>query len=177
MQVAKERRDLDSFVTAGKGFDGFLALMALANSGAEMVGPLPAQASKLFRSDDSANALTAALQAHSAEEAEHALKTLTELRGRSTADYAYILDVFAANHELDLRRTGDAERHFLSALAKNPYLTSAWFDLGNVYYAMFMTPEAWACWDAARALNPKNSLRERVDALEQRLLKEWPDFF
>jgi cytochrome c-type biogenesis protein CcmH/NrfG len=66
---------------------------------------------------------------------------------------------------------------FWLRLQKNPYLTGTWFDLGNVYYATFRTGEAWACWDTARALNPKHPLRQRVDALEQRLLTEWPQLF
>lgn len=176
-KIAATRRDLESSIAAGKGFDAFLAFMALTNSAGDAAGPLPPQATDLFRSDANVKAVAAVVQARSKEEAENAVKTLTELRGETTANHAYILEVFTANHELDLRRTQDAERHFLSALAKNPYLTGAWFDLGNLYYATFRTPEAWACWDAARALNPRHSLRQRVDAMEQRMLTERPEFF
>jgi len=177
VQISATRRDMESSLAAGKGFDAFLAFVALTNSATDAAGVLPPQATELFRSDANAKVVAAVIQAHTKEQAESAVKTLTELRGQTTANYAYMLDVFAANHELDLRRTQDAERHFLAALAKNPYLTGTWFDLGNVYYATFRTAEAWACWDTARALNPKHPLRQRVDALEQRLLTEWPQLF
>lgn len=176
-QVSAMRRDMESSLAAGNGFDGFLAYMALTNSATDAATVLSPQATELFRSDADVKVVAAVLQVHTKEQAESAVKTLTELRGQSSANYAYMLDVFAANHELDIGRTQDAERHFLAALAKNPYLTGAWFDLGNVYYATFRTAEAWACWDAARALNPKHRLRQRVDALEQRLLTESPQFF
>ena len=177
VQTSATRRDMENSIAAGKGFDAFLAFMVLTNSATDATSMLPPQATELFRSDANAKAVAAVIQAHTKEQAESAVKTLTELRGQTTANYAYMLDVFAANHELDLRRTQDAERHFLAALAKNPYLTGAWFDLGNVYYATFRTAEAWACWDTARALNPKHPLRQRVDALEQRLLTESPHLF
>jgi tetratricopeptide (TPR) repeat protein len=177
VQISATRGDMESSIAAAKGFDAFLAFMALTNAATDAASMLPPQATELFRSDANAKAVAAVMQAHTKEQAESAVKTLSELRGQTTANYAYMLDVFAANHELDLRRTQDAERHFLAALAKNPYLTGAWFDLGNVYYATFRTPEAWACWDTARALNPKHPLRHNVDALEQRLLTEWPQLF
>ena len=176
-QISATRRDMESSIAAGKGFDAFLAFMALTNSATDAASMLPPQATELFRSDSNAKTVAAVMQVHTKEQAESAVKTLTGLRVQTTANYAYILDVFAANHELDLHRTQDAERHFLAALAKNPYLTGAWFDLGNVYYATFRTAEAWACWDTARALNPKHTLRKRVDALEQQLLTEWPQLF
>jgi hypothetical protein len=171
------RRDLDTSVAAGKGFDAFLAFMVLTNFGGDAAGLTSPQAIELFRADANVKAVAAVIQVRSKEEAENAVKTLTELRSETTANHAYVLDVFAANHELDLRRTPDAERHFLSALAGNPYLTGAWFDLGNVYYATYRTPQAWACWDVARALNPRHPLRQRIDAMEQKMLTEYPEFF
>ncbi len=171
------RKDLDGSVAAGKGFDAFLAFMVLTNFEGAAAGQPSPKAIELFRADPNVQAVAAVMQVRSKEEAENAVKTLTGLRGETTANHGYVLDVFAANHELDLRRTQDAERHFLSALAGNPYLTGAWFDLGNVYYATYRTPEAWACWDAARALNPQHSLRQRIDAMEQKMLTENPGFF
>jgi hypothetical protein len=177
VQISATRRDIESSLAAGKGLDAFLAFMALTNSATDAASMLPPQATELFRSDADVKVVAAVMQVHTKEQAQSAVKTLTELRDRSSARYAYMLNVFAANHELDLMRTQNAERRFLAALAKNPYLTGTWFDLGNVYYATFRTDEAWACWDTARLLNPKHPLRQRVDALEQRLLSERSQLF
>jgi hypothetical protein len=32
-------------------------------------------------------------------------------------------------------------------------------------------------WDAARALNPQDSLRQRIGPMEQKMLAEHPEFF
>jgi tetratricopeptide (TPR) repeat protein len=171
------KRDRDAATAAGKMLDAALAHFTYAlttgDSGREWLMQMRDQ----VQADTDANALAASLSAKNAEEAEKAIQTLSALRAKSQSPYAYLLDVFAANHQLALRHATDARQLFLTALAANPYLTGAWFDLGKLYYSTFETEAAWACWDAARTLNPNHPFAKNIETMERQMVSDHPELF
>jgi hypothetical protein len=126
--------------------------------------------------DEDSRKLMASLQPRSPQEAETAVQTLEALR-TSAPDRRYVINVFEGNVLGQLRKPAEGEAHLLTALHTNPYLISAWFDLGGFYYSTFQLQKAWACWDAARAAHPTHPFRSGPDNFEQRVMKEHPEFF
>ena len=176
-QAATTLKDRDTAAAAGRAFDAELAFLVLSVSTGETDSEWARKMGAALRADKDASALTSALAARTGEQLKIAAAALAALRNKSSSRYAYILDVFAANHELKLKNAPAAERLFVAALGHDPYLTGAWFDLGKMYYATFRTREAWACWDAARALNRTHPFRKDIDTVELHLTEQLPDFF
>jgi hypothetical protein len=176
-RTAAAKRDRDAAVAAGKMLDAALAHFTYALSTGDQDREWLAQTRDQVQGDADARALATSLSPKNAEEADKAVKTLTALRAKTTSPYAYLLDVFAANHQVALRHTTEARQLFLSALAANPYLTGAWFDLGKLYYSTFETDAAWACWDAARALNPEHPFGKNIETAERQMVADHPEFF
>jgi hypothetical protein len=119
----------------------------------------------------------ASLSAEDDAHAQRAVQRLQLLRTRTASPYAYLIDVFAANHEGTLKHGTASEKLFLGALNANPYLTGAWFDLGKLYYRVAKTREAWACWDIARAMDPDHPFAKEINTLERRMAEDSPEFF
>jgi hypothetical protein len=171
------KRDRDAATTQGKLLDAALAHFAYALSTGDNSRDWLMQTREQLSTDPEARAFAASLSAKTAEDADKALETLSALRAKSASPYAYLLDVFAANHQVSLKHTTDAEKLFLSALSSNPYLTGAWFDLGKLYYGTFKTQDAWACWDTARAINANHPFGRNVDRMEQEMAQDHPELF
>ena len=171
------RQNRDAAAAAGKGFDAELDFLVGSVSTGDADSAWAQKMADLLRADSDAARLSGALGAKSEEQLQIALATLTDLRKKSTSKYAYVLDVFGANHQSKLKNTAEAERLFLAALGSDPYLTGAWFDLGKLYYASFRTREAWACWDMARSLSPTHLFGKDVDNVERRITSDLPQFF
>ncbi|MEO8314320.1 MAG: hypothetical protein ABI645_05940 [Pseudomonadota bacterium] len=169
--------DRDAAAAQGRMLDATLAHLAYTNvtgdGGAEWLGSVRDR----IAADAETRALLSSLSAKTAEQGTKAVATLSALHGRTKSPYAYMLDVFAANHHAALRHPAEAQNMFLSALSANPRLTGAWFDLAGLYYTTFRTEEAWACWDAARAMNPDHPLRREIDDIERRMVADHPEFF
>lgn len=171
------KRDRDTATAAGKMLDAALAHFAYALSTGDSGRDWLMQTRDQVQADADANALASSLSVKNAEEAEKALKTLTALRAKSQSPYAYLLDVFAANHQASLRHPAEARQLFLTALNANPYLMGAWFDLGKLYYSTFETEAAWACWDAGRALSPGHPFGKNIDTMERQMASDHPELF
>lgn len=170
------RQARNALAAEGKYLSAFLAYNDyLFSTGDQDVTWLGSQR-EAFQSDPLVVQLFRALQPRNAVEAAESLTTLSALRATGPA-YAHILDVFAANMHRDPQNTAEAEQLYLSALRENPYLVGAWKDLGGLYYGSFRQPEAWACWDAARALQPTHPMLQPVNDLERKLRDKNPEFF
>jgi hypothetical protein len=170
-------RERDGATAQGRLLDAWLAHFAQSLSAGDASTAWLAQVRERSSSDQDARALVASLRAANAEQARQAVSTLSSLRGKTTSPYAYVLDVFAANHLVGLKQTAEAEKMFVSALSANPYLTGAWLDMGKLYYTTFRTEEAWACWDAGRAMKPDHQLARGIDEMERKMVAEHPEFF
>lgn len=125
--------------------------------------------------DPDVAALFTALSPRSREEAEKAAETLGALTAKAS-DGRFTLLIFKANTLESLGQPAEAAACFLEALEQEPAVTGAWKDLGDVYYQMYRPRKAWACWNTARALNPNHPFIEDIQALEDKLRHEHPEF-
>ena len=116
------------------------------------------------------------LSPKSKEEGQKAVKTLVALRSKSK-DRKHILKIFEANTRSSLGMQKESIQLFHATLKKNPYITGAWKDLGELYFRSYNSRDAWRCWDTARKLNPQHKLLAKVTQFEVRLKKNNPDFF
>jgi len=82
-----------------------------------------------------------------------------------------MLNLFAANIHAKLGGIGKAKMLIGNALKENPYIVSAWVDLGEFYFLDFDPTGAWFSWDIARRLHPDHHLLVKTSTLEQRLEK------
>jgi tetratricopeptide (TPR) repeat protein len=176
-RVAAAKKDRDDAVAEGRMLDAALAHFAYSLASGDTSGDWFAQTRDQVAADTDTRLLVASLSAKDAEQASAAVKALQGLRAKDTSPYAYMLDLFAANHEMALKHPAEAERLFTAALASNPYLTGAWFDLAKLYYGTFHVQEAWACWDAARSINPAHPFAKEIDTLERDLVADHSEFF
>jgi Flp pilus assembly protein TadD len=129
-----------------------------------------------LESDESVRALKASLTPRDQASAQTALQTLAELRKQPGAAQ-YVLDVSQGNTLIYLHQGQNGADQLLEALAVNPYLLGAWHDLGAFYYQTFRTDKAWACWDAARKVNPQHPQLLPIRQMENRIRTYMPEFF
>lgn len=176
-RVEAAKKDRDAAVSEGRMLDAALAHFAYSLASGDTGGDWFAQTRDQVAGDPDTRLLVTSLSAKDAEQASAGVKVLQGLRAKNTSPHAYMLDLFAANHEVALKHPAEAERLFTAALASNPYLTGAWFDLAKVYYGTFRVQEAWACWDAARSINPTHPFAKEIDTLERDLVADHPEFF
>lgn len=167
----------DAAIAQGQVLDAELSNMALLimNGDGASLAPWLAQHRDAILKDDAARSLSANLQPRDEAGVQSALQVLTELK-KQPGNSAYMLDVFAGN--ILLPRDGKAgSEHLLAALKANPYLLGAWKDLGGYYYQTYRMDKAWACWDAARRVNPQHSMLLRITEIEKQLRTTFPEFF
>jgi hypothetical protein len=176
VRATAAQRDRDAAAGAGKYFDALLShfegFFATGDSGVDWIAAVRDQ----LQTDAQARQLMGALNPVNVAAATQAVQTLVALR-QAAPSHAAILEVFEANTRLGLGQSGQAEELFLSALHEDPYLVGPWNDLGGLYYGSFRPLEAWACWDAARALRPTHPMLQSIDKFEQKLRTDHPEFF
>jgi hypothetical protein len=173
----KAKKDRDAAAAEGKLLDAALAHFTYALSTGDSDNGWLTGIKERMEKDPGAEMFAASLSAEDDEHAQRAIQRLQLLRTRTSSPYAYLIDVFAANHEGSLKHGTASEKLFLGALNANPYLTGAWFDLGKLYYRTAKTREAWACWDIARAMNPDHPFAKEINTLERRMAEDSPEFF
>ncbi|RYE94593.1 MAG: hypothetical protein EOO75_01560 [Myxococcales bacterium] len=96
---------------------------------------------------------------------------------REVGERAYLLGAFEAPVRLALQQREEATRLLTELLARNPRVTGAYKDLGDIYQRSFDNRRAWACWSRARQIAPHFATLRDVTALEQRLESEHPEYF
>ncbi len=69
------------------------------------------------------------------------------------------------------------EEQFEAALAKDPFLTGVWKDLGDTLRQTDHPEEAWHCYDTARLTMPGSTLLADIDKAEARMPREHPEYF
>ena len=172
------RGERDAALAAGHVFDATLANFIIGLS----TGEQDEGAAWLRSHIDQINAeqnmgrLMQSLEPHDEASARQAAETLAALK-QVDNPHGYVLNIFEANVRASLKDEAQAEKLYFSALSVNPTITGAWIDLGNQYYRRFDAEAAWACWDAARALNPAHPFLKSIDTMEQKLRVDHPEFF
>jgi hypothetical protein len=166
----------DGALTHGQVLDAMLGNMAILIMTGDSAGTTAwaTQHRDAIQSDDLTRSLVASLNPQAV--AQTAVQALAELR-KEPGNAGYMLDVFQGNALLQVGDGKGGEEHLLSALSVNPYLLGAWKDLGSHYYQSFDAAKAWACWDAARRVNPQHPMLLPVTQMENRLRTTFPEFF
>jgi hypothetical protein len=166
---------------SGKTFDGILSFFELTLETGTAMTPEFAQALNAS-SDATVKDLVTVIAMGSrpdrgnADEHRLALQTYAEL-GPMAKDKAHILWAFEAGVRAALGENDVAKELLLRAIAKNPRLTAAYKDLGDLYLRAFDTHRAWRSWEVARSIAPNHPVVRSIDEFEQRLLKRYPEYF
>ena len=92
---------------------------------------------------------------------------------RAAFSRPHVLDVLRANALAASNRMDEAVQAMLGALGEDPWLTGAWKDLGDFYYARFDTERTWLAWEAGRRAAPGHPMWGPVREFEDRLRKAY----
>jgi hypothetical protein len=152
-----------------------MGLLIMSGDGASL-SPWLSEHRETIQTNESAKSLSASIAPNYPGGPQKALQTLAELQSQS-GSAGYMLDIFEGNILLSSREGPTGADHLLAAVKVNPYLLGAWKDLGGYYYRSYETDKAWACWDAARRINPRHSMLLPITELENRLRTTFPEFF
>ncbi len=103
------------------------------------------------------------------------LESIDGLAGLDRALFSrpHVLDVLRANSLASAERHDEALEAMLGALAKSPWLTGAWKDLGDMYYARFDTERTWLAWEAGRRAAPEHPMWSPIREYERHLRQEY----
>ena len=109
-------------------------------------------------------------------QAEKAIAELQKIN-RKKLNRFHMIDIMIANQQSVLGQNDKAEKRMLAALKANPFITGAYKDLGDMFYADFDMASAWLCWDFARKQVPEHFMLKPISEYEKELLRDFPDFF
>lgn len=89
----------------------------------------------------------------------------------------YLIDAFIASYYSGAGENEKALNLFGKVITRNPYITSLYIDIGNIYLEQYNTRMAWKCYEIAQYLSPSHPVNTEV-RLRKRYLKEnFPQFF
>lgn len=129
-----------------------------------------------FMEQPQVEAFFQALSPKDTEQLKMSLNTLESLKAEvPTVDH--VLTLLQGSLLLGAGQEKEARVRLMAALTERPTISSAWKDLGEVYYRGYFINEAWQCWDTGRSLAPDNAHFKQVNRLEQLLAKTYPEFF
>jgi hypothetical protein len=103
---------------------------------------------------------------------ENSLQAL-DLIKKQELKKGYMLDVLKANAYMFLGEYNKAKELLLNLLQKNPYLTSIYKNLSDVYFNLQEYTKAWKCLDIAKSVNKEHVLLFSVNRYENQLAKEY----
>lgn len=143
--------------------------------------------SKQMQADADSQKLAKGCRAPENEEEARASLAALDSIDRKKYEKAYLIDIFRANLIKDLaahgaqkiNTTGEKkpELAFVSALKVNPFITGAYYDLGDYLRTLFKHSEAWECFKIARKLKPGHPFQKTLDETEEKLVRDNPAFF
>ncbi len=113
------------------------------------------------------------------------------LRAKKAApDYTHLLDLFRARniHELILidekegkpfnrKEFNKSIKMYMNAISQNPWLATAYADLGDALFGNGDSMLAWTCWQEAERMKPDLSGLKKVFELKVNAEKEFPEYF
>lgn len=89
----------------------------------------------------------------------------------------YVMEYLLGNKLLHEGAIDEADLYLGKALNRNPWLASAYVDLGRIYMARFDNPTAWELFRAAQNISPTHQELRPITALEKKLAQDFFDFF
>ena len=187
------RAEVEAFakaaVAAKRPLDAYLALLEYRLQSGERHANDLRRYQREFDQDRRCQLYVASLDQSSKEACRKSLASIESI-DRTGLQKAYMIDLQRADLLQILGRgnrgatmpgennaTATAEKLFLSVLDANPYLAGAYHDLGALYDEPFRSPMAWLCFDTGRQLSPDHFLFKDIDTFEQRIQRDFPDFF
>jgi hypothetical protein len=159
----------------GRAFEALLVALEQEFAWGESSGPLLRRAGEAAAGDARAQAVLAVVQ-RGERDPQASLAQLAGVDARGL-EGAHVLAILRANQRLTLHETGAALEEFERALGVNPFLIAPLMDAGQIYAAGYQLGAARECWDAVRAIAPGHAVLKGLDAQEQALRREHPQFF
>jgi hypothetical protein len=168
----------------------FDALLALSEYGLETGQDLSKEMKEIreaIKSDPDCVRLIAGVQ--SFENEKQALGALAALDGidRSRSSKSYLVDIYRANLIIAMKEHGvsdpsgkseeDPVSLFVKVLRQNPFIVSAYHDLGEYFESTSQQSYAWECYDLARRFYPRHPFLKDIAEREQELYDSFPQFF
>jgi tetratricopeptide (TPR) repeat protein len=104
------------------------------------------------------------------------LKNLAKV-DRSKLLRKHVYDALAGNALLGMGRYREAEKAYLDALERNPWLTGVYKKLGDLYSASERMPQAWVCYETALKLQDRHPMLKSIIEEAPKLRQRHPEFF
>lgn len=169
------QKSAEKFIAANDSLDALLTLLEYSLVSGEQVSPKIAELMQKVKQDEQCRKLVSSLTPKSEAEAEEAIKTLNSL-DKPGVQKAYVLNIFRAN-VLRPKNPAMAQTLLAEAARRNPYLTGAFKDLGDIYYSRYDTTTAFDCWDMGRRFFPRHPMMADVNHLETSLQDAFAEYF
>jgi hypothetical protein len=166
----------DQAIAEKKYLDAGLALIEYGLQSGEQPADEMRAHSKEFQGDESWRRYLASFDQSTKEACQNSLKVNGTL-DRTKLKKGYMLDLQRADLLMQVGHAKEAEELFLHVLEANPFLTGVYHDLGQLYCKEFEQSTAWVCFDTGRMLYPSHPIMRDIDALEQRLRHDFPEYF
>lgn len=108
------------------------------------------------------------------EKIEYLEKILKKSKDQSSL---YLVNAFLGSYYNNLGHKEDALRCFNKAISFNPYITSLYVDIGNIFAEQYNMRMAWKCYEIAIKLNAAHSMVKDVILKKVYLKRQYPSFF
>ena len=131
---------------------------------------------KIIALEEIKKLLVAIQNPSSKDEAKMSIDAL-EVFKISQKQSVHVLKIFEANTRAMIGEHELARMLMMDALDVNPYITSAWKDLGDMYFRGYDLYEAWVCWNIARKIDSNHPILESVYNFEHKLQIDYPELF
>lgn len=109
---------------------------------------------------------------------------------KAAPDYTHLLDIFRARNirqqialdekagkPFNQKEFNKSVKMDMNAITANPWLATAYADLGDALFANGDSMLAWTCWQEARRMKPDIAGLKRVDELKAEAEKQFPEYF
>ncbi|NHZ33719.1 hypothetical protein [Massilia rubra] len=159
--------------------DGLLSKLAWFYSSGEPAQDTSAEQKAQLNADPHMRELTALLQPPTTKaQFEAALRQVQEMRKYIKSEQ-HVLTMYEASYRTRLGERREGAALYASVLRAHPGIAMAYAEMGNGLYESYDIQRAWRSWDAGRRIvNGKDSgFFDVVNELEQKLLREHPEYF
>lgn len=173
---AKAEAEMSVAFAEKRPFDAMLGATELNLMTGAPIAPFSADQVAMIRADPSVRALLGAMNPKDQAGLRAAVRVLQSLRPQ-TMSKRHMLQLYEANHHAKLGERAVALELFASVLRANPALAGAYKDMGDTLFTGFDMPRAWRAWDQGRRIAPRLNLFEPIDQFEQKLLRDYPEYF
>jgi len=161
-----------------RGFyvDAFLCALEFYYESGAGLGTSLARLEPQLNTQENLAALASSLNLSTEEDALRGLRIL-ETMPRNSSTRPHMLDILRANALFWVGRYLDAEKHFLAALSRNPWLAGVYKELADLYTRSERFDRAWRCHALALLLAPEHPLLKHQREREAYLLEKYPGYF